>query len=236
MTPSAYKRFSRVFRRNYPSIVATMALVVALVGVPGVTAGGLLITSKQIKNNSITSADIKKSGVKTSDIGTGAVRSADIQTGAVEGSDIGNGEVQPQDVTMPDPQQLVDSATATAKVGSEFALVANVGSYSKADPAAVLEVDWTGTANAPGSSCIFQLRVDGQPAPQGAGMVYVTNVGPESTTSVAVSALFPGLPPGVHAIELWARINNNPGISDPCIVGPSQAGIPQTFVVTEQIV
>ncbi|HET9198222.1 MAG TPA: hypothetical protein VFN92_08230 [Solirubrobacterales bacterium] len=233
MTNSAYKRFSRVLRRSYPSIVATVALVVALVGVPGVTAGGLLVTSKQIKNNSITSADLRKSAVKTSDLGTGAVRSADIQTGAVESADIGEGEVTPGDVTMPDPIQLQVTSPNAIEANSDFALVANAGTYSKVDPTSVLQVDWTGTARSPfGTDCLFQLRVDGQPSSPTGGLLFVAS-GP--AIGVSASAIFSNLPPGPHTVQVWARDARTSGPTR-CIVGPEEAGIAQTFVVGELVV
>jgi hypothetical protein len=237
MTAPMYKRFSRVLRRSYPSIVATVALVVALVGVPGVTAGGLLVTSKQIKNNSITSKDLRKSAVKTSDIGTNAVRSADIQTGAVESADIGEGEVTPGDVTMPDPTQIKFNGTATIEPQPgqlDFQKVVDLGSYAKVDPASALEVTWTGSVEGRNggevSGCVFQLRIDGSPAPAGGGEVFGLNL-----VSVSASALFPGLPPGPHAVEVWAKINVDTS-SNRCTVGPAKAGIGQTLVAHEVVI
>lgn len=232
MTYSAYKRFSRL----YPSIVATVALAVALVGVPGVTAGGLLVSSKQIKNNSITSADIKKSTLKTSDIGTNAVRSADIQAGAVEGSDIGDGEVTPADVTMPDPVQLKDGASATitpAPGDLNFQKVITLGGYTKVDATSALEVTWTGSVEGHNggdlSGCVFQLRVDGAPVPGGGGEVFAVGL-----SSVSVAALFAGLPPGQHTFEVWAKVNIDT-LDNSCTVGPAKAGIAQTVVAEEKI-
>ena len=223
-------------RRNYANVVATLALVVALTGV-GAWAGTVLVGSKQIRNGSILTQDIRKGAVKTSDIGGSAVTSPDIASGTVQGIDIGDGQVTPTDVTMPDPDQIQDADTAVGQVGPEaFALVDTVGSYAKEDPASILEVDWTGTANAPETSCVFQLRVDGQPSAGGGGLVYVANVGAESTTSISVAALFEGLPVGAHTIEVWARSKTSAGSTSPCIVGPAVAGLPQTFVVSEQVV
>jgi hypothetical protein len=223
MTNPHYKRHLDFLRRNYANVVATLALFVALTGV-GLVQAGVLVTSKQIRNGTILSQDIHKAGVKTSDI----------KNGTVESSDIGAGEVEPEDVTMPDPEQLLDADVATANVGADFALVDAVGTFTKDDPTSELQVDWTGTANAPSVSCVFQLRVDGQPAAAGAGLVYVGNVGSNSTTSVSVTALFPQLAVGNHTVEVWARAKT--GDSDPCVIGPAEAGIPQTFVVSELVI
>jgi hypothetical protein len=235
MTKSPYKRFSRVLRRHSALIVATVALVVALVGVPGVTAGGLLVTSKNVKNNSLTSADIKKATLKTSDIGTNAVRSADIQSGAVESSDIGSGEVTPEDVTMPDPSQIKYDGTARIDLATDdlaFHKVVDLGSYPKTDPASDLEVTWTGSVEgrngADLSGCVFQLRVDGSPAPSGGGEVFGKGV-----VSVSSSALFPALPAGPHSIEVWAKVNIGGTVENSCTVGPAKAGVGQTAVVQE---
>jgi hypothetical protein len=235
MTVSPYKRFSRVLRRHSALLVATVALVVALVGVPGVTAGGLLVTSKNVKNNSITSADIKKSTLKTSDIGTGAVRSADIQTGAVESADIGAGEVTPEDVTMPDPAQIKYSGTSMIEIpvgNKDFHKVTDLGSYTKVDATAALELTWTGSVEGhnggEASGCVFQLRVDGSPSPNGGGEVFGLNL-----VSVSASALFPGLAVGPHTIEVWARVNL--ATDSQCTVGPQKAGIGQTVLAEEKI-
>lgn len=235
MTNSAYKRFSRVLRRHSALIVATVALVVALVGVPGVTAGGLLVTSKNVKNNSITSADIKKATLKTSDIGTNAVRSADIQSGAVESSDIGAGEVTPDDVTMPDPSQIKFNGTARIELpinDLDSHKVVDLGSYAKTDPASDLEVTWTGSVEGHNgdelSGCVFQLRVDGNPAPNGGGEVFGKGI-----VSVSSSALFPGLAAGPHTIEVWAKVIVGNAAENSCTVGPAKAGVGQTAVVKE---
>jgi hypothetical protein len=81
------------------------------------------------------------------------------------------------------------------------------------------------------SGCVFQLRVDGQPAPNGGGEVFG-----KGTVSVASSALFSGLAPGQHVVEVWARITVGNAAPNSCTVGPQKAGIGQTTVVSEQVV
>jgi hypothetical protein len=244
MTNSAYKRFSRILRRSYPSLAATAALVIALVGVPGVTAGGLLVTGKQIKNGTISTKDLRNGGVKTADIGTNAVRSADIQEGAVEsvdigegqvtGGDIGTGQVTPEDVTMPAPGQCKFDGTATLTPSLDFQKVTDLCTYNKTDASSDLEVSWTGSVlgenGGETSGCVFQLRVDGQIAPNGGGEVFGKGV-----VSVSSSALFPALGTGVHVVEVWARITLGNSASNTCTVGPQKAGIGQTTVVSEVV-
>jgi hypothetical protein len=238
MTNPAYKRSKRFIRRNYANVVATLALVIALTSA-GAMAGSVFVTSKQIRNGSILTQDIHKGAVKTSDIGTSAVGSSDIKSDAVQSSDIGTGQVTPQDVTMPDPEQLREQDVATSNPTMAFAKLDDVGSYTKEDPTSTLEVDWTGSVEGHNggevSGCVFQIRVDGQPAQGGGGEVFGQGI-----TSVAAAALFGGLGTGPHQIEIWARLAaQEPGMGgkfDSCTVGPAAADIAQTVVVSEQVI
>ncbi|HET7588587.1 MAG TPA: hypothetical protein VFK14_00155 [Solirubrobacterales bacterium] len=246
MTNPLYKRFSRVLRRSYPSVAATVALVVALVGVPGVTAGGLLVTTKQIKNGTIRAKDIHKGAIRTASIRKNAVLSADIQTGAIESSDIGEGQVTtgdigtgqvtPEDVTMPAPGQLKFAGTATIEPPQgalDFAKLVDLGTYTKSTAESALEVTWTGSVEGRNggevSGCVFQLRIDGKPAPGGGGEVFGLNL-----VSVSSSAVFTGLSPGPHTIEVWAKVNVAT-TSNRCTVGPEKAGVDQTVVASEKV-
>ncbi len=235
MPAPEYKSLPRRLSGYYAAIVATMALVVALVGVPGVTAGGLLITGKQIKRNSISSAHLKKSAVRTSDIATNAVRSADINADAVTSEHIGAGEVTPESLTLPAPVELraPDGATRSWQYGvpqvANFEHMTTFGTYNKVDPTSVLKVEWIATAS--GSSCVFELRVDGQPSPGGGGQVFAGEL-----TSVGTSALFP-VAAGPRAIEVWARPRvPSPSDSGQCRIGSPASGLPaQSAVISEQI-
>lgn len=220
-------------RLTYANVASTLALISAVIAmsIGGAVASGVLVTSKQIKNGTILTQDIRKGAVKSSDIGTNAVRSGDVQDDAIQSADIGAGEVQPENLSLPAPAQLQDNSPDTVQAPRSFVLANVAGTYSKVDPSSLLEVTWTGTAAAGFSPCIFQLRIDGQPAGANAGETYVAN---SSTISVSVSALFSGLAPGPHSIEVWASSTQDG--SFPCTVGPAHAGIGQTFVVAEQIV
>ena len=234
-------------RPTYAAVVSTIALVLAALALclGGAVASGVLVTSKQIKNGTITTKDLHKNAVKGKDLSNGAVGSADIGAGAVQNSDIGanavtspdigDGQVTPADVTMPPPLQIEQAAgtVAPANVGQVFALADVVGTYSKGDSTSALQVDWSGTAEAGFSPCVFQLRVDGKPAASGAGETYVPN---GQAANVSPVALFEGLPPGPHQVEVWARIVGGGGSTNPCTVGPAFAGIGQTFVINEQVV
>lgn len=221
--------------KHHPTIISLFALVIALTSAGAWAATQLpknSVGAQQIKPGAIRSAELHRNAVKSSDLSTSSVQSTDLKEGAVQSTDIGTGEVEPQDVTMPDPKQLQQAGSTTANVGTDFGLVATAGTYTKADGASVLQVDWTGTVEAPTASCVFQLRVDGQPSAMGAGAIFV-QIG--TAISVSASALFAGLPSGLHTIEVWAR-TPNPGFTDPCVVGPEKAGIPQTFIASEQVV
>jgi len=254
MTHRDYKRPMRFISRNYANVMATLALVVALTGTAAV-ASGVIVTSKQIKNGSILTQDIHKNAVRASDIGSNSVSTSEIKddavaasdigagqvdseaigTGQVTSSEIGNGQVTPQDVDMPEPQELEAKGAASKSwifgepQVANFELVDPVGAYEKTDAGSVLQVDWIGTAA--GNGCVFQLRVDGQPVSGSGGEVFAS-----AATSVAASALFPGLGVGSHQIEIWARPRvPSPSAGGTCTVGPEAAGIDQTFIISEQI-
>jgi hypothetical protein len=225
---------------SYSTVTSTLALVFALAAlcVGGAMATGVIVTSKQIKNGSILTQDIHKSAVKSTDIGTSAIHSTDIKNGAVDSADIGNGEVTPIDVTMPNPEQIKEAGGSVANPSMAFAKADDVGGFIKEDPSAVVEIDWTGSVEGHNggevSGCVFQLRIDGLPAPSGGGEVFGKGI-----TSVAATALFPTIPTGPHQVEIWARLAAQEagmgGAFDSCTVGPPAAGIGQTIVITEQI-
>jgi hypothetical protein len=213
--------------------VSVLALLCSLVGFA--PAAGLIITSsKQIRPGVIVSSDIHNGGVRSTDVRNGTVQSADIGTGQVQTADIGEGQVQPQDVTAPEPEEVVQPPAPADEVGTTYALVANVTTYTKEDPTSILEVTWTGSAAAGFSGCVFQLRVDGQPSGQaGGGEVFVSS---GSMVSVSDSASFDGLGAGPHTVQVYARATIESNVLFPCTVGPQGASIDQTFIVAEQVV
>jgi hypothetical protein len=192
------------------------------------------VGAEEIKADAVTGGAIAPDAVGTSEIGANAVTSEQIGNGDIKSADIGNGEVTPEDITVPGPVQFV-IGSATVQVADEYAKLADVGTYTKQDPTSILSVTWTGTALAPSQSCIFQLRVDGQPAPNAAGLIFA-NAGQFATVNVSSTALFSGLGGGPHAVEVWARaITGGAPTTDACIIGPAEAGIPQTFIVSEEL-
>jgi hypothetical protein len=213
-------------------MLAAFALVAALSGIGGAYAGTVLVGSKQIRNGSIRTQDIHNNEVRSTDVRNGAVASADIGEGEVHSGDIGTNQVEPSDLELPDPQQGVEGGASQAMVGSDFAVVDPVETYTKIDPSSVLEVTWTGSASAGFVPCQFQIRVDGQPAAPGAGVLYVPNGTVNGNVTISVD--FGGLPAGPHSIAVYARALGT-GETFPCTVGPDQAQLAQTFVTAEQV-
>lgn len=230
--------------------LALVALVVSVLGfcLAGASASGVFVTSRQIKNGTILSQDLHNNGIKSVDVKNGTVSSADIGNGDVASADIGEGEVHTgdigtnqvfaQDVNLPESEQLVETPanTGSAEVGGKFALVDEVGTYTKEVNESKLEIAWTGTVQAsfvpPSIStegCVFQLRVDGQTGVNSGGEVLGGHS--TTTTSVAATSLFE-VPAGPHQIQVYAKSLVGNSI---CIVGPTELGINQTFTVAEQV-
>lgn len=213
--------------------VAVLALVAALSGIGGAYAGTVLIGSKQIRNGSLLTQDYKTGSVRTSDVQNGTVSTPDLENGGIDSVDIGTNEVTPSDLELPDPKQVVEPESSPSQVGGDFVNVDPVTTYTKVDPTSVLEVTWTGSASAGFSPCQFQLRVDGQPAAPGAGVIYVSNGSIQG--NVSLTASFEGLAEGPHEVAIFARTTGGGGSPQPCTVSPPEAQIMQTFLIGEQV-
>ena len=77
-------RFRRLF--TFSNIVAMLALMIAISG----TSYALVISSKQIKNESLTSIDIKDGSVKVADLSTASVGSKEVIDNSLKLRDINN--------------------------------------------------------------------------------------------------------------------------------------------------
>lgn len=205
--------------------VASSDLATNAVKSADVAAGA--IESGDLGDGAVQSTDLGDGAVQSPDIATDAVGGADIAAGAVGSSEITDGSVTPAEVTLPPPTKLTRPGPASADVAGEFAQVAAIGTFDKADGASAMSVTWTGSAGAGFQPCVFQVRVDGQPA---GGETYVPNGG---AVSVSATALFEGLPAGQHELQVFARTTG--GAAYPCTVGPAAVGISQTFVIEEQV-
>lgn len=222
------------WRANVALVLSAIALVVALTGTAAV-ATGVVVTSRQIKDGTIRTEDLHSGAVRSSDLKNGAVESSDIGTGQVTSADIGTGQVTPQDLTLPEPVQFHLAAGGAPMVevnDDSYALVATIGTYQKHDAASALKVDWTGTVQGIYFPCVFQLRVNGVGPVDGAGEIYTSNA--NQAESASASVLFKRLDVGSYAIQVWARTTSSfPGGT--CTIGPAEAGVTQTFVVSELI-
>lgn len=213
-------------RKRIPTILAALALGTSVMALclGAAMATGILITSKQIKNGTILSQDIKNNQIKSNDLTNNGIRTADISNNAVEA---------PQ-IDVPNPKQLEEESASSAPVGDDFSRVDDVGVYNKQEPDTALQVEWIGTAEgAIHASCIFQLRVDGTPAP-GGGSEWLLPL--QQRGSLTLSDVFPGLPAGPHEIEVWARAGTKVGEGPyMCVIGPPGIGIAQIFLVAEVV-
>ena len=82
---------------TFATVVAAAA-VLAITTTGGAVAGGL-ITSKQIKNNTIKSIDVRNGNLTGTDIADGSLGSADIADNSVTTNDVANGSLTHGDLT-----------------------------------------------------------------------------------------------------------------------------------------
>jgi hypothetical protein len=148
--------------------------------------------------------------------------------------------VEGEVLALPEPTECRAAGGVTIHPGTTFEKVADVCTATKVEATSVLEVSWEGTAEGrnqgEASGCVFQVRVNGQPSPQGGGETFVKGLG-----SASAGALFPGLPAGAVTVEVWARlVNPSSGMGpqyDQCTLGPAGAGgLAQTVDVSEAVV
>jgi hypothetical protein len=115
---SCIERLSRTSRLHLAALaVAGLALFVALGGTS--YAAGLLIGTKQIKNNAVTSKKIKDNRVSSSDLKNNGVQSADIADGTLELTDLsGPLQAKVNDVAggLVDTAQLANGAVTNPKL------------------------------------------------------------------------------------------------------------------------
>ena len=222
-----------LLNRNAGSL-SLLAVVIATLGacLAGASAAGVFVTGKHIKNGSITASDLHKNAVGAKAIDKGAVKSAEIGAAQVRSSDIGTNQVTAQALDLPDPTQVV-MGEVVGPVGPEFSAFADVASYDKTSADSVLHVDWSGVAaGGPGTNCIYQIRVNGQPPQRGGSEVFAAGGG----VNVSTSALFGGLPAGAARIEVWARYSAKLGENPTCILNPAaNPGITSTFLIIEDV-
>lgn len=202
--------------------LSVMAIIAALGGVGGAIAGSM-ITGKQIRNGSLTSLDYHK----------GSVKSTDIANSSVSTADIGTDQVTPADVAMPAPESNSAGGTA-AKVGGEFAPLQTILTGTKDQAESVLHATWGGTITASNlTTCIFQLRVNGQPPTGGGGEAAASS---EQVVQINVDAVFAGIPAGPVSVEIWAKVTQDVYGTSTCQTAPANPGIRTTATISEDVV
>lgn len=112
-------------------VVALLALALSL---GGTAYAAKLITSKEIKNNTVKSVDIRNGGVAAVDIKKGAIGSAELKDGGVGSADVADGSIGLDDLSPAvkaaisqtwDPSQtLVSGRTVTGSVYYSIAATA----------------------------------------------------------------------------------------------------------------
>jgi hypothetical protein len=80
---------------SYANVMASMAVFIAL---GGTATAALVITGKNVRNESLTSGDIKNGTVKGGDIRNGSVTTTDILDGTIGSSDIGFASLNSGDI------------------------------------------------------------------------------------------------------------------------------------------
>jgi hypothetical protein len=89
------KKFGRAGSTFGTVVAAAVVLTIATTG--GAVAGGL-ITSKQIKNNTIKSIDVRDGNLTGADLADGSVSGADVGDGSLGSADIADGSVGKADL------------------------------------------------------------------------------------------------------------------------------------------
>ena len=120
---SCIDRISRTSRLQLAALaVAGLALFVALGGTS--YAAGLLIGTKQIKNNAVTSKKIKNNKVSSADLKNNGVQSADVADGTLELTDLsGPLQAKVNDVAggLVDTGELANGAVTNPKLATNSA-------------------------------------------------------------------------------------------------------------------
>lgn len=209
-------------RNKFSNIISVFALVIALTSA-GAWAKTNLIGTHQIKNGAITAKKLKKNAVTTEKI----------KAGAITTQDVGANQITPANVRMPVPKQI-DPPGAIQPVTPAFTPVYVAGTYDKQTTESVLQVSWGGAvASGPSTSCVFQLRVNGQEPSNGGGEVFAGS----EAVNVSTTSLFTGLGIEPVSIEVWAKDTffvSGGGATEPsCIVGPIRTSVNSTFVASE---
>ncbi|RNM14257.1 hypothetical protein [Nocardioides pocheonensis] len=111
------KKFGRA-GSTFGTVVAA-AVVIAVASTGGAVAGGL-ITSKQIKNNTIKSIDVRDGNLTGTDIADGSVKGADVGDGSLATADLADGAVTNGKLASSsvNAAKLANGAVTASKLGT----------------------------------------------------------------------------------------------------------------------
>lgn len=138
------------------------------------------------------------------------------------------------DVSTPRRRIEYTDGSDTSTVTSAYALLRNLGSFSKVSPSSTVLLTWNTHVDAmgePGTFCDFQLRVDGKPDTErdgggGRAVVYVPPGSTGGSSPVTVAALFGRLGGGSHTASVWVR-----GTARECL--ENYGNFPRNIIVEE---
>jgi hypothetical protein len=102
-------------RRRLPSPALVLSLLALVMSAGGTVTAAALITSADIKDNTIRSVDIRDETIRSRDVDIGSLIGADIQNGSLTGTDVANDTLTRADVNESTLGQ-VPSAAGAGKV------------------------------------------------------------------------------------------------------------------------
>jgi hypothetical protein len=85
-------------RRRLPSPAMIVALGALVISAGGTVTAAALITSANIKDNTIRSVDIRDETIKSRDVDNGSLIGADVSNGSLTGADVKNGALTGADI------------------------------------------------------------------------------------------------------------------------------------------
>jgi hypothetical protein len=117
------------------------------------------------------------------------------------------------DVATPRRRIEYTDGSDTSSVTATYALLRNLGTFSKASPTSTVLLTWNTHVDAmgePGTFCDFQLRVNGKPDTDrdgggGRAVVYVPPGSTGGSSPVTVATLFGRVGAGNHTASVWVR-------------------------------
>ena len=226
--------------------------VTGIVGGSGVAISGTAANpTVGIASGGVTSAMIANGAVAGSDILNGQVGVANLAVNPATQIELGAHEHDSRyfsrmvaDALLPPvyTQLLYDDPVGVGEQTVALWLpYLTVGSFTKTRTDSRILLLWNGSVRVDKNddypwqpdACGYQLRIDDEPAPNDAGLVW--SYVEDHSVPVNVSAEFEGLGIGGYTVSIWARPNGPHGyqwhIADACEINP--ASIPESVIVVE---